>query len=495
MNLMPLQVMFRPAVRTVIGNVDYTRFEEELKRMDELLTRSGMEEDFVRRSVEQFKARGVAADAPLRRGDVVRHEKQALVALRVVILKSLLEESCRGMSLRLAECELFRWFCGIETLGPIRVPAKSTIQEYEQWLPESELREVVGTLLRAVAEKREALEFANDIELDRAWLDSTAVKAPIHFPVDWVLLRDAVRTLMKATLLIRKHGLKSRMDDPKKFLKAMNRLSIEMTLSRRQAEAKRQRKKVLRRMKKLVKVVADHAIRHRELLDLEWQKTDWTRKQVEQVLRRIDGILEQLPRARKQAHERIIGERKVKNEEKILSLYEREALVIVRGKFDAEIEFGNKLLLAEQQNGLLVDWKLYRESVPADSRLLSVSIQRTELLTKVKVSSVGTDRGFDSAENVAILKSRQTFNGICPRSPTELKKRSRERRFMRAQKRRAATEGRIGIFKNVFCGRPMRVKGFARREIAITWRVLAHNLWVLARLPKLDTEQSLLQAA
>lgn len=493
MKIIPLQLTFRPALRTVIGNVDYTRFEQELKRIDELLVRSGTEEDFVWRSVEQFKARG--GGSPLRGGDIVRHEKQALVALRVVILKSLLGESCRGMSRRLAECPLFRWFCGIETFGPIRVPGKSTIQEYEQWLPETELRKVVGILLRAVVESGDTLEFANDIELKRVWFDSTALKAPIHFPVDWVLLRDAVRTLMKATLLIRKHGLKSRMDDPREFLKAMNRLSIEMTQSRRKAAAKRQRKKTLRRMKKLVKVVASHAARHRELLDKEWEKTDWTRKQAEQVLRRIDGIVEQLPRAQKQAHERIIGERQVKSEEKILSLYEREARVIVRGKAEAEVEFGNKLLVAEQQNGLLVDWKLYGESTPADSRLLQSSIERIERLTAVRVRAATTDRGFDSPENVAMLKARHTYNGIAPKSPAQLKRQSTKRTFRRLQKRRGSTEGRIAIFKNVFCGRPLRVKGFARREIAIAWRVLTHNLWVLARLPQAEKVEQLARAA
>ena len=121
------------------------------------------------------------------------------------------------------------------------------------------------------------------------------MKANIHFPVDWVLLRDAVRTLMKAALLIRKHGLKSRMEDPRKFLKEINCLSIEMTQSRRKTEAKRMRKRTLRRMKKLVKVVTAHAQRHRELLDRDWKSTVWSRIQAEQVLRRIDGVLEQLP--------------------------------------------------------------------------------------------------------------------------------------------------------------------------------------------------------
>jgi hypothetical protein len=73
-------------------------------------------------------------------------------------------------------------------------------------------------------------------------------------------------------------------------------------------------------LKKLVGVVEGHARRHRDVLDKNWKKTRWTRRQAEVVLRRIDGVLELLPRARRQAHERIIGERKVENAEKILSL-------------------------------------------------------------------------------------------------------------------------------------------------------------------------------
>ena len=239
-------------------------------------------------------------------------------------------------------------------------------------------------------------------------------------------------------------------------------------------------------MKKLVKTVGSHALRHRERLDKEWEKTDWTRKQAEQVLRRIDGILEQLPQAQRQAHERIIGERAVKNEDKILSLYEKETRIIVRGKMESEVEFGNTLLLAEQANGLIVDWKLYRESAPADSRLLAESIKRTEQLTTVRIKTVTADRGFDSIDNVQLLDERKIFNGICPKNPKRLTERNKERKFVQLQKRRASTEGRIGIIKNKFAGCPMRVRGFGRREVAVGWRVLAHNLWVLARLPLIE---------
>jgi hypothetical protein len=55
-------------------------------------------------------------------------------------------------------------------------------------------------------------------------------------------------------------------------------------------------------------------------------------------------------------------------------------------------------------------------------------------------------------------------------------------KFAALQKRRAQTEGRIGVLKNGFFGAPMRAEGFEHRERAVMWGVLTHNLWVLARL-------------
>jgi hypothetical protein len=73
----------------------------------------------------------------------------------------------------------------------------------------------------------------------------------------------------------------------------------------------------------------------------------------------------------------------------------------------------------------------------------------------------------------------------------------REAKFARLQRRRGQTEGRIGILKGGFLGRPMRAKGFAHRELALAWGVLTHNLWVFARLRKLKKAKPkvLLQAA
>jgi IS5 family transposase len=73
----------------------------------------------------------------------------------------------------------------------------------------------------------------------------------------------------------------------------------------------------------------------------KWEQTEWTEKQAQVVIRRIDNVLKKLPAAIEQAHERIIGGRRVANSEKVLSLYEEDAHVLVRGKAGAEVEFGN----------------------------------------------------------------------------------------------------------------------------------------------------------
>ena len=59
--------------------------------------------------------------------------------------------------------------------------------------------------------------------------------------------------------------------------------------------------------------------------------------------------------------------------------------------------------------------------------------------------------------------------------------------FREAQKRRAQTEGRIGILKNVFIGDRLSAKGFEHQRLEVAWCVMIHNLWVLARMAKSAT--------
>lgn len=476
--IIPFELPLPKLLPTIEGNVDYRILRDQLLQINDLLVSSGLETRMMKADLEQWlKGRpGVSAKAQQNR------QRHCCRALRCNIARSLLKEDYRGFATRQADSPLLQFFCRIAELDRVRVPSKSALQRYDTWWSEEHVRQLVIQLLQTGAQQPEKLQLPEAVDLETCFLDTTCVAANIHYPVDWVLFRDATRTLMKAVKLIREQGLKHRMEAPEVFMTRLNRLCIEMTHTRAKQDSKRHRKITLRKMDRVVGTVAAHARRYRKLLDEKWDQTQWTRPQAEQVLRRITQVLEQLPQARKQARQRIISGQVVENKDKILSLYEREVRVIVRKKAGAEVEFGNTMLLGENPQGLILDWELFKETAPADVRLQERSRQRMKGAFGPVLKNMGGDRGFHSKANQKALAKDGIYDGVCPRSPQELKERGRSWKFKKLQRRRAQTEGRVAIIKNVFLGRPLRSKGYEHRALSVTWTVLTHNLWVMARL-------------
>ena len=99
-----------------------------------------------------------------------------------------------------------------------------------------------------------------------------------------------------------------------------------------------------------------------------------------------------------------------------------------------------------------------------------------------KLNALAADRAFDNETNRAGLVHDGIYNAVCPRSPQQLRARSGSWKFKRLQRRRAQLEGRVSILKNVFWHGRLRRKGFEHRSSTVTWTVLVHNLWVLARI-------------
>lgn len=517
---MEYQTYLRPALRVIEGNADYKEYRRQLERIDELLIQSGTEEAFVSRCLQEGlrqyehlirlerkrkgkKSRMGKSSEPSPK-QIQRLMEHATRALRCSIIRSYLGESYRGLARRLAESSLLQWFCRIDKIDKVKVPAKSALQRYEQMVPEEFVVSLIEQLNCMAALPRKGqwhpLGIEKPIDLDAFLVDTACVEANIHFPVDWVLLRDAARTLLRSIKLIRKYGLKHRIPDPDSFLKKMNTLCIEMTHARRRTDSRKRRKLILRRLKKLEKVIQAHALRYRDMLQEQWPNTELSQKQTEQILKRIDNVLEQLPEAIRQAHERIIGERSVSNEDKILSLYEPDIYVIVRGKASAEVEFGNKFLLCEQRQGLIVDFQLFKEQAPPDKKMVPMVVDRLHrtflgfLPRNFKVALVG-DRGFDDPAVQKLFEEIGWFNGIASKNPQRLEEQRLDPRFVQLQTRRAQTEARVGIIRNGFLGKPMRSKGFVSRSNHVAWAVLAHNLWVIARLPRIAAKKKQLPLA
>jgi len=476
--IIPFELPLPQVLPTIEGNVDYRQLRDQLLRIDALLVSAGLETRLMEKDLARWLGQRKQVSAKMQQNRQ-RHCRQAL---RCNLARVLIQEDYRGFAARLADSPLLQYFCGVNELPCVTVPSKSTLQRYAGWWPQTEIQQLVHELLALGATAPQQLALPEAVDLESAFLDTTCLAANIHYPVDWVLLRDATRTLMKAVQLLRAQGLKHRMEPPQAFLTRINRLCIQMTHARSPADPQRQRKKTLRQMDRLVGTVRAHARRHRDLLAQRWPQTQWTEAQAQQVLQRIDRVLEQLPQARRQARQRILEGQAVANQDKILSLYEPDVHVIVRNKAGAEVEFGNTLFLAENPQGLIVDWELFQEQAPADSALLPWSVGRMERTYGPKLKALAADRGFDNETNRIGLVAEGIYNAVCPRSPKGLRERCTSWKFKRLQRRRAQIEGRVSIIKNVFLSGRVRSKGFKHRALTVTWTVLVHNLWVLARM-------------
>ena len=483
MQTLSFQLELCPEIPNVYGALDYRVFRDTLIKIDDILRKSGLEDNLVSQGLTQYIADHKVDSQKFFNSKVSSfHYKNLRYALRCNIARHLTSESYRAFSLRLADSALFQWFTGISAFGYRKAISKSSLERYEKYFDETQLANKIREWLSSLADNKQAttIGLTESINLKKIWTDSTCLKANIHFPVDWILLRDAARSLLAAIETIRAQGLKHRMTAPVSLMKNMNKLCMQMTHTRRKKDSKKQRKAILRTMKKLASCIAGHAKRYKKLLVESWQKTGWSEVQMNQVVQRIDNILEQLPQAIKQAHDRIIGERKTASSEKILSLYDKGIEVIVRGKASSEVEFGQRLVLTEQADGLIIDWELCAKESLQDNQLLQPTIDRLEK-NYGALSSVSTDRAFASSTNDDFLKTKNIYNATCPRSPAQLQQRLDEPLFVSMQTRRSQTEARIGIFKNVFLGKPLRTRIALNKRHAINWCVLTHNLWVLAR--------------
>lgn len=496
MNTLTYQPTLRPALPTVYGPLEYRETRALYERIDHILRVSGLEQEFITLALNDQKINLTTTSAK----QLECFANFSVMALRANIARNITGLAHRPFCVQLADSTLLQWFVQVGQLDAVKTFAKSTSDRFSRWVSEASLRRInqrLTALLAATAPETHATAspavhfgLAEPLNFAEVFFDSSCLKANIHFPVDWVLLRDAARTLMKATVLIRKAGLKKRMpQEPLEFLSDMNTLCMKMSSSRRAVDSKKRRKQVLREMKTLERRIAGHAQAHLDELRTRQEETDLTEGQVKVIIQRMESVLQQLPAAIKQAHERIIGERKVANGDKILSLYDQDINVIVRGKAGAEVEFGNKFWLGESREGLIIDYKLYQNN-PSDVTLVKPAIQRLVVEQDIAIKHAWGDRGLSSKCNKELLETLGISDGLCPRDVGELARRLEEEPGFRAGlKRRAGTEARIGIFKNVFMGRPSAAKGFAHRELAVGWAVLSHNLWVVARLAEAESQR------
>lgn len=274
MNNISLQLEFRPEIPNVYGTLDYREFCDVLIKIDEILIRSGFEHKLATGALKRYVIKNKLNAAKFYNSkEALFYYKKLKHALRCNIARHLTGEAYRSFSLRLADSELLQWFTSISAFGCRKAISKSSLERYEklfdEWLIAEEIRKWLADL--SDTKKATASGLHQPIGYEKIFSDSTCIKANIHFPTDWVLLRDGARSLLLAIKTIRSQGLKHRMVEPQLLLKQMNKLCMSMTLTRRKVNSKKQRKVILRKMKKLSLCIAKHGKRYCDLLAANWE--------------------------------------------------------------------------------------------------------------------------------------------------------------------------------------------------------------------------------
>jgi len=480
MNIITYQsALFQRSRKT--NHKEYRDLLAKLECVDSILTKSGIEFDLAESYLEQMLEAKIKAEgngAALTAKEIQRYTQYAIQALRCNYLRHELGTSFRETSFLIATSEDFQKFTMSGDFSFAKCPGKSKLQEFSAIMSHEQIKKLNDVLYSEFTDALNIDKYSlpNPLDAKVILMDSFCLQSNIHFPVDWVLLRDAVRTIIKSILCIRRHGLTHRIPEPDTFASKMNSLCIEMTNSRRKLNADKKRKWIFRKMKALVRTVKEHAIRYRNILDTRWEESDLSRPQAEQILKRLDNVIDKLPEAIKQANGRIISGNLTDSNDKILSFYDESATVVVRGKDGAEVEFGNELLIAEQRDGFIVDFQLY-ENKTADTNKFHTCLDNLGM----EVKAVVADRGFYSKANSNKLEKRNIYNGICPRSVSELIEKRKESEFCKLQRRRSQTEGRIAAAKR-FVRELSPHSKFTEKQSNISWAVLSHNLNLLARL-------------
>jgi hypothetical protein len=218
---------------------DYSEYFTLIERINELLNLSKMDLHFADAHVSKVLQKRAESGnkKELSPRQVQRITQTAIQAYRCTLLGLLIGRSYREQSILIAESFLLQRFCMIARIdNTLKVPTKSTLQRFSQFFDEGFIRDQVTLLNQFAFNPSNLLGLSDPLEAKDIFVDATCMKARIHFPVDWVLIKDCTLTILKAILVIRKHGLRHRIKTPEIFISELNALCMSMTSLARQSK-------------------------------------------------------------------------------------------------------------------------------------------------------------------------------------------------------------------------------------------------------------------
>ena len=143
---------------------------------------------------------------------------------------------------------------------------------------------------------------------------------------------------------------------------------------------------------------------------------------------------------------RLIKKETIPHQEKVFSLFEEHTELIKKGKVRPPVEFGHRLLIATDQYGLILDYKIMdggsecAETMPLADRLLN-------RFGEDAIRSISSDKGFSSEEN------RELLNLYIPEVilPKKGRLNQQDKERQRDRKWRARKDAHSAVESNINC--------------------------------------------
>ena len=309
-------------------------------------------------------------------------------------------------------------------------------------------------------------------------VDSYVVETDVHFPTDFNLLWDAARKCLDfvGKFLQRGFGLPAwrKMRDWRRRLKSAERAGARASSGG--GKNKDQRVKAL---------VAEYLDIARELA----AKLDESRPLIQSKCVEVPdlALALELDRFRQllAKHIDLLDRRVLQGEtipvaEKIYSLFEPHTEWISKGKAHRPVELGHRLLVATEQNQLIVDYKT--PAGPDANETIGVADRVLGRFGSQSVASMSFDKGFTCADDKELLKLYIPLV-VMPKRGKKTEAQVEEEKAPKFQKRRrahSAVESAINALEHHGLNRCLD-QGLAGFERYAGYGVLAYNLHLIGR--------------
>jgi IS5 family transposase len=385
---------------------------------------------------------------------------------RCAILKSLQGLTYDQLEIFIQDNASFRAFA---RLRADQDPSDSTLQENISLIRPGTW-EAIHRLIVKLAEKK-GIEKGRKVRID-----TTVVEANIHPPTDATLLFDGIRVLTR----LLKEGTTLEPIPQYTFCNHL-RVAKRRVLAIANAKADEARVAAYRDLMEYAGRVAGYA--GRALLALHsWEgSSEVDEAHGQWVAREMMRVLALLKKVMNQTDRRVFRKEQVPAPEKVVSLFEEHADVIVKGR--RGVEYGHKVCLASGDSNLVLDC-LMEGGNPADSELYGKMVGRQSDLYGRPPLQTAADGGFASKDNLAFGKEAGVKD-VCFAKKRGLSVAAMVKSpwvFRVLRNFRAGIEANISVLKRAFGMDRCTWSGW-EGFLSYVWNaVIAYNLAVMARM-------------